>query len=98
MPLISFWEIVIKHSSGKLELNVTIPQLLKFCLENNIEILSVGFKEFEIIENMPFYKKGREIHKDPFDRIIIAQSLSAELPIISIDDKFDIYLNVKRIW
>jgi PIN domain nuclease of toxin-antitoxin system len=98
ISIMSFWEIAIKHSLGKLEFKISIPQLLRFCIENDIEILSVGFTEFEIIEKMPFLKNKSEFHKDPFDRIIIAQSVSLKLPIISIDDKFDIYPNIQRIW
>jgi PIN domain nuclease of toxin-antitoxin system len=47
---------------------------------------------------MSFFKFKNEIHKDPFDGIIIAQSISLELSVISIDDKFDIYPIIQRIW
>ena len=44
-------------------------------------------------ETMPFFKD----HRDPFDRMLIAQALAEGLPLISADDKFDRY-GVERIW
>jgi len=44
-----------------------------------------------LVSTLPFH------HRDPFDRLIIAQSLIEDLPIVSIDTQFDEY-GVKRIW
>ena len=43
------------------------------------------------VSSLPFH------HRDPFDRLLIAQSLSEEVPILSADDAFDDY-GVERIW
>ena len=44
-----------------------------------------------IVSTLPFH------HRDPFDRLLAAQSITERLPIVSIDDKFDLY-GVKRLW
>lgn len=41
--------------------------------------------------NLPFY------HRDPFDRLLVSQALTEQIPLISADKTFDSY-NVKRIW
>jgi len=98
ISLISFWEIAIKHSSGKLELAISLKELLQFSIENNIEILPLTFKDFELIDNLAYPKHNGTEHRDPFDRILIAQAITNKLHIISCDEKFDMYAEVKRIW
>jgi len=98
VSLMSFWEISIKHSIGKLELGISLGELLQFAVENKIEVLPVVFGDFEMIEKLPFpIHKGKE-HRDPFDRMIISQSITNNLLLISCDEKFDLYQNVNRIW
>ena len=65
----SLWEMAIKLSLGKLEIRSSYQDLPKLMWENGIEILAIEFEHFDYITNLPFH------HKDPFDRIIIAQSL-----------------------
>ncbi len=86
------WEIAIKFNIGKLSLpdsfgNFIPPQIHK----NNIEILPVTLPHLEKVSTLPFH------HKDPFDRLIIAQSMVESLPIASSDAAFDSY-GVERIW
>jgi len=98
ISMISFWEVAIKHSSGKLELNIEIRDLFQFVLENKIGVLPITFKDLELIDKLPFPKNNGLEHRDPFDRMIIAQAASNELYVISCDSKFDLYQNIVRIW
>jgi PIN domain nuclease of toxin-antitoxin system len=92
LSLASIWEMSIKSSLGKLKLR---PSLERFILnelqENDVEQLAITFKHVIKIQSLPFH------HWDPFDRLLIAQALVEEIPILSIDTAFDSY-GVKRIW
>jgi PIN domain nuclease of toxin-antitoxin system len=88
----SLWEIAIKVSIGKLELlqpyNQLIPQQLE---ENDINILPIELSHLTTVVELPFY------HRDPFDRLIIAQALTEDLPVVSPDSLFSQYA-IKLIW
>jgi PIN domain nuclease of toxin-antitoxin system len=58
---------------------------------NDIEILPISLPHLTLISALPFH------HRDPFDRLLIAQSIVEDLPIASIDKAFDAY-GVNRIW
>ena len=87
----SMWEIAIKISIGKLEMKNSYQNLPKLLWQNGIEILPFEFEHFEYILTLPFY------HKDPFDRIIIAQSVTDKMSLISCDDNFPSY-PINIIW
>lgn len=91
----SLWEISIKYSLGKLLLmepyEVLIPRLLQI---NDIHILNISLEHMSEVANLPFPDQD---HRDPFDRLIIAQSKVEDIPVLSIDSKFDLY-NVERLW
>ncbi|MFN0277921.1 MAG: type II toxin-antitoxin system VapC family toxin [Pyrinomonadaceae bacterium] len=88
----SLWEIAIKFSIGKLTLPDSfagfIPSQIR---QNDIEILPVTLPYLEKVSTLPFH------HKDPFDRLIIAQSIIENLPVASSDAAFDSY-EIERIW
>lgn len=91
----SLWEMAIKYSNGKLELiepyGLLIPRLLHV---NGIKILNINLMHLKEVANLPFSDKK---HKDPFDRLIIAQSKVENMPLISNDLKFDAY-GIQRLW
>jgi len=88
----SLWEIAIKFSIGKLILPDSFGNFIPAQLQqNDIEILSVTLPHLEKVSVLPFH------HKDPFDRLIIAQSTVESLPIVSSDATFDSY-GIERIW
>lgn len=92
VSIASFWEIAIKLSiGGKLELSKPFEQLNQFAWDNNITILPIRFDHTTVVKSLPFY------HKDPFDRIIIAQAIVDEMPILSRDGYFDSY-SINRLW
>jgi PIN domain nuclease of toxin-antitoxin system len=55
-------------------------------------VLEMTHEHLDILKTLPFH------HKDPFDRLIIAQSIAENIPILSRDELFDDYENVQRFW
>lgn len=88
----SLWEIAIKTSLGKLTLarpfSDFIPEQLAL---NSINELSISLKHLSIISTLAFP------HRDPFDRLLIAQAMTESLPIVSADAAFDLY-PIQRLW
>ena len=87
----SLWEIAIKQAKGTLEFEITIPKL-KTVLENE-EFIYLAPTEYDA-ERL---KKLPDIHKDPFDRLIISQAIENDLTIITCDEKIPLY-DVKTVW
>ena len=85
VSIASLWEIVIKISLGKLALKVPFITISEQIDSNGFQILPITFEDMLILLNLPFY------HRDPFDRLIIAQSFTNKLTIISKDRHFDAY-------
>ena len=88
----SFWEIGIKMSTGKLELKKGLDSLIDFVNKVDFQILPIKFNHIEIIKTLPF------IHRDPFDRMLIAQASVERLAVVSADKNIQHYDNVKTIW
>ena len=85
----------IKNSLGKLDIKGGFDSIPSDMRENDIEMLPIEFNHTTIINKLPFH------HRDPFDRMMIAQAIAEDMDIISVDDAFDEYLKnhgVKRIW
>lgn len=91
ISLASLWEMAIKMSIGKLTLTQSIEQIVQRLPLEFINILPIEVPHVLAIQNLHFH------HKDPFDRILIAQSLVEDFTIVSIETIFDQYL-VKRAW
>lgn len=91
ISIASLWEMAIKISLDKLQLSCGIEEMIDKIYHNGFEILPI----------LPIHvirlSKLNYIHRDPFDRIIISQSLSEEFQIVSSDRIFDEH-GVKRIW
>ena len=91
VSIATLWEIAVKISLGKLELKTPFNEINGQILENGFEILPITFDDTITVSALPFH------HRDPFDRIIIAQAITNGLPIISKDERFFSY-DVKVIW
>ena len=87
----SLWEMAIKISLDKLHLECDIEEMIDKIYQNGFEILPI--LPIHIIK----LSKLDYIHRDPFDRIIISQSLSEDIQIVSSDRIFDDY-GVRRKW
>ncbi len=92
LSVASLWEIAIKVSIQKLQIGMTMSQLVKREVRGNaIQILAIEAEHLDRLSSLPFH------HKDPFDRLMIAQSFAANIPLISKDSAFGAY-GVKTIW
>ncbi len=95
VSIVSLWEISIKVAINKLEVENSFESIFDDILNFDFHILPLEFPHLVIQKNLPFH------HKDPFNRILISQSISEKLDIISYDEIIDKYLEntgVKRIW
>jgi PIN domain nuclease of toxin-antitoxin system len=92
LSIISIWEMSIKNSIGKLEFTKPFEEFIKGQVKlNEIEILELSKEHIFKVNTLPFH------HKDPFDRLIIAQSMVENVPIISADPEFVKY-PITLIW
>jgi len=88
----TYWEIAIKIRLGKYTLPATYQGFIESqILANDFQVLPIEPKHTALLTTMPFH------HKDPFDRLLVAQAISEEIPLISIDEKLDPY-GVRRLW
>jgi len=85
VSIASLWEIAIKISIGKLTLAKPLADIIKQITIENIEILSIVPEHTLQVSALPFH------HRDPFDRIIIAQSQVENLPTMTDDGEFGNY-------
>src|SRR5437762_448715 len=76
----SLWEIAIKFSLGKLALPQPFEPFVRQQLSSNaIDILEIDTAHLGIVSTLPFH------HRDPFDRLLVAQAMAEQLPIVSTD-------------
>jgi PIN domain nuclease of toxin-antitoxin system len=87
----SLWEISIKINIGKLQLNRPFEDLPKELQYLNVQILPITFEDTEFYVSLPLH------HRDPFDRILVAQAMNYSLVLISCDSAFDAY-PIQRVW
>jgi PIN domain nuclease of toxin-antitoxin system len=92
ISMASLWEIAVKNSIGKLTLAQPYETFIRQQLaQNSIEILPIKVAHLSVICTLPFH------HRDPFDRLLLAQALVEQLPVVSADTVFDMYA-VERLW
>lgn len=88
----SSWEIAIKRQTGKLELPTNLEQFITTQLaDNNFTVLPIQMSHTLGIYHLPLY------HRDPFDRILVAQSRLEQMPILTVDPLIRQY-DVKTLW
>ena len=84
--------MAIKQSLGKLTFNLPLQIFVKQQMEqNSMALLNIEIDHVTTVATMPLH------HKDPFDRLLIAQAMVEQLPIIGVDSVFDAY-SIQRIW
>lgn len=91
VSIATFWEIAIKVSINKLTLQIPLKNLKNLLWENGIEILPVTFEQTLLVSQLPFY------HRDPFDRLLIAQAIHEKIVLLTKDEKFALY-NIQTVW
>ena len=86
---VSLFEIAIKQKIGKLsEINLSTEELIIRLLTDNFKILSIKDAHIVSYNDIPLMPN----HRDPFDRLILATAFSEDLPIISSDENFKLYV------
>jgi PIN domain nuclease of toxin-antitoxin system len=88
----SCWEIAIKVGLGKLDLGESSRSFLpREIARNSFELLPISLAHATMVEQLASH------HRDPFDRMLIAQAMTEGLPLVSIDAVFDQY-GIRRLW
>jgi PIN domain nuclease of toxin-antitoxin system len=88
----SSWEIAIKLGLGKLEIDRPLRRLFAdIAGEQGAVVLPIGHEHCARLAELPHH------HRDPFDRMLIAQAQHERVPILSVDEKFAGY-DVQVIW
>jgi PIN domain nuclease of toxin-antitoxin system len=87
----SVWEIQIKAALGKLTLHQPLPEVVASQLDNGLQLLPITLDHALRVGDLPLY------HKDPFDRMLIAQALVEDAVLASADAAVAAY-PVARLW
>ena len=88
----TLWEVAIKVSLGKYELEEEFTPFFSRVLTGyNMTLLPVTVEHAATVTRLPFH------HRDPFDRLLVAQAICEGIPIVSTDRLLDAY-SVARIW
>ncbi|MBX3411578.1 MAG: type II toxin-antitoxin system VapC family toxin [Pirellulales bacterium] len=92
VSIASCWEIAIKVGLGKLDLGESCKTFLpREIARNHFELISITLAHATMVEKLPNH------HRDPFDRLLIAQAQLGNLTLVSADSEFDRY-GVTRAW
>lgn len=88
----SYWEIAIKVSIGKYSVPGSFKDFMdRQILHNQLTILPITVAHAAVVASLPFH------HRDPFDRLLVAQALTESLPLVSADPILSAY-GVSRLW
>ena len=88
---VSLWEIAIKQSLGKLKYKKSIPEIVAMCRQENFLSIPINENHIECIKTLDF------IHRDPFDRLLIAIAQAENMTIITRDTIIQKY-PVSTVW
>lgn len=92
ISVVSLWEIAIKVSIGKLKLAENYDAYMTRETQR-FDLLSIALVHTSLVATLPFQPK----HNDPFDRLLIAQALVEQMPLVSNEAMFAAY-PVSRLW
>ncbi len=92
LSIVSVWEIVIKVQIGKLNLGMQVEAFL------NVHVRGVELELVEIeLPHLVAYSRLPLRHRDPFDRLLVAQAQTLDIPIVTADAAFSRY-SVETVW
>ncbi|MBC8074783.1 MAG: type II toxin-antitoxin system VapC family toxin [Chloroflexales bacterium] len=92
ISIASIWEMAIKVSTGRLQFDEPFAHFIPTQLQQNrIAILDITIAHTMHVAELPYH------HRDPFDRLLIAQALVEVIPIVGADSAFDPY-GITRLW
>ena len=88
----SIWEVIVKAKTKKISLpEPVVPFLISELAASRVKILSITLNHVLRIEGLELH------HRDPFDRMLVAQSLEEKIPVLTADPLFRNY-PVRVIW
>lgn len=86
LSMASVWEIQIKQQLGKLQLSESWREMIKTQQQDNdLVLLPIELKHIEALNSLP------PVHRDPFDRLLIAQAIQESMSIVTVDSCFTNY-------
>ena len=91
VSIASAWEVAIKVNSGKLRLDGGVSEFFETVHQNQVELLPITARHLEIVEILPL------IHRDPFDRLLIAATKAEGMTILTADENIHQY-EVPSVW
>ena len=92
LSMVSCWEMAVKSSIGKLTLTMPVERFVaEQVAEDGFILLPIEFRHVCKVESLPFH------HRDPFDRLLVAQAIMGKMAFVSADTTLDQY-GVRRIW
>lgn len=93
---VSFWEISLKYTLGKIDLLGGKPdEIPTWCRRSEIKTISLSENDVAT-----FYKLPRSLHKDPYDRMLVWQAINRQLTLVTKDDELKAYqpFGLTTIW
>lgn len=91
VSIATFWEIAIKVSLNKLVMRISIDDLKRIIWESSLEVLPITADHALFVSQLPFH------HRDPFDRILVAQASIERMTIASKDEALQLY-DIQTVW
>lgn len=92
LSLASCWEVAIKASLNRIRFDRPLGQFFtEQLLASGISLLPIEFRHAMRVAQLPFH------HRDPFDRLLVAQAIEEGLELVSSDSAFDAY-GISRLW
>jgi PIN domain nuclease of toxin-antitoxin system len=91
LGVVSVWEMVIKSQLGKLTFRLPLAEILAQQQANGLQILPISLDHSLAVESLP------AIHRDPFDRMLAAQSIVEDMELVTANEIFNHY-PVRILW
>lgn len=92
ISVVSCWEMAIKASLGKLRLSQSVERFVaEQVADNGFQLLPVNFRHVAAVEGLPFH------HRDPFDRLLVTQTLAEDLVLVTADSLMSKY-GISMLW
>ena len=88
---VSLWEVAIKASLGRTDFTVDVGELLEQLLVHDFVLLPIRVEHLVKVSTLPW------VHRDPFDRLLVAQAMSEKLPLLTADRKLAGYGRTVRV-
>ncbi len=88
---VSTWEVMMKHDAPHTNLDLTASEFVKYCEEAGYYQLNMANKHVVAASQLDVTCAEKHNHKDPFDRLLLAQAKAENFSLITHDSKFDYY-------